>query len=418
MSSGNVVIIGGGIIGVGCAHFLRRAGWNVTITDKATFGDACSRGNCGLVCPSHVLPLAEPGAIGKTLWAMTSADSPFYVKPRIDFKFLSWMANFARRCNRDDMLAAGHAIQALLDSSMILYERLVHQEGIECEWEKRGLLFAYADKRQLDGYDETNRLLAEHFHHPATKMDGEELARFEPALKAGLAGAWYYADDAHLRPDKLLRSWRTRLESAGVRIVERCEFQSFRCEGGKAVAAITNVGDFEADEFIVATGAWTPLLNNHLGCEIPIEPGKGYSITMPRPRTCPKTPMIFPETRVAVTPMQSGYRLGSTMEFAGYDASINPERLALLRKGARPYLIEPECEPVTDTWFGWRPMTYDSLPIIDRSPLLRNVLVAAGHSMLGLSMAPGTGQLVAEILGGEQPHLDIAPYSLARFKAV
>lgn len=418
MSSGSVVIIGGGVIGTACAHFLSRAGWNVTITDKATHGDACSRGNCGFVCPSHVLPLAEPGAIGRTLWAMTAADSPFYVKPRIDFRFLAWMANFARRCNLDDMIAAGHGIQALLDSSMILYERLVHQEGLECEWEKRGLLFAYADKSQLDAYDATNRLLSEEFHHAATKMVGDELQQFEPALKPGLAGGWYYADDAHLRPDKLMRTWRQKLEGAGVKIVERCEFQSFRCEAGKAVAAITSGGEFAADEFIVATGAWTPLLNNHVGCAIPIEPGKGYSLTMPRPSRCPKVPMIFPETRVAVTPMQSAYRLGSTMEFAGYDSSINPERLGLLRKGARPYLIEPECDPVSETWYGWRPMTYDSLPIIDRSPLLRNVLVAAGHSMLGLSMAPSTGQLAAEILSGEQPHLDVTPYSLARFRGI
>src|SRR5205085_3377053 len=139
-------------------------------------------------------------------------------------------------------------------------------------------------------------------------------------------------------------------------------------QDGKAVAADTELEPLAADLFVVATGAWTPLLNDQLGCKVPIQPGKGYSLTMPRPSICPAIPLIFPETRVAVTPFRSGYRLGSTMEFAGYDASINPERLELLRNGARPYLHEPYCEPVEEQWCGWRPMTYDGKPIIGPSP--------------------------------------------------
>ena len=177
----------------------------------------------------------------------------------------------------------------------------------------------------------------------------------------------------------------------------------------------TAQGELAADLFVVAAGAWTPLLNEQLGCRVPIQPGKGYSLTMPRPAVCPKIPLIFPETRVAVTPFQSGYRLGSTMEFAGYDESIRPERLQLLKDGATGYLQEPYCEPVLEEWFGWRPMTYDSLPIIDRSPKYDNVMIAAGHNMLGLSMAPATGKLVAELVEGNSPHIDPKPYRVSRF---
>src|SRR5262249_19719840 len=134
------------------------------------------------------------------------------------------------------------------------------------------------------------------------------------------------------------------------------------------------------------------------------------SLTFPRPSICPKIPLIFPETRVAVTPFESGYRLGSTMEFAGYDDSLNENRLQLLRDGASPYLREPWREPVQERWFGWRPMTPDSVPIIDFAPRYTNVLIAAGHNMLGLSMAPATGKLVAELLDGRAPHIDPAPY--------
>ena len=170
-----------------------------------------------------------------------------------------------------------------------------------------------------------------------------------------------------------------------------------------------------ADAFVFATGALTPLLSQHLGCPVPIQPGKGYSITMPRPARCPAVPLIFEEHRVAVTPMQSGYRLGSTMEFAGYDTTLNRRRLDLLKEAARHYLHEPFSAPVEEEWFGWRPMTYDGKPIIDHSPALANVLIAAGHNMLGLSMAPATGRLVAEVLNQEDPHLDLMPYSATRF---
>jgi len=152
-----------------------------------------------------------------------------------------------------------------------------------------------------------------------------------------------------------------------------------------------------------------------LRLNLPMQGGKGYSLTMPRPSVCPTIPLIFPETRVAVTPFQSGYRIGSTMEFVGYDTSIAPQRLQLLRDGAAPYLQEPECEPIEQTWYGWRPMTWDSLPIIDRSPTLSNVMIAAGHNMLGLSMAPATGKLVAELLSEQSPFLDPKPYRVSRF---
>jgi D-amino-acid dehydrogenase len=196
---------------------------------------------------------------------------------------------------------------------------------------------------------------------------------------------------------------------------ENCSFRKFRSQGRRAVAVDTSDEAMAADAFVMATGAWTPLLRDHLGCKVPIQPGKGYSLTMPRPDTCPSRPLIFPETRVAVTPFQSGYRLGSTMEFAGYDTTLNPDRLQLLRDGAAAYLRQPECEPIVEQWYGWRPMTWDSLPIIDRSPALENVMIAAGHNMLGLSMAPATGKLVAQLLGGTEPFLDPKPYRVSRF---
>ena len=413
--SGHVIVIGGGVIGTACAYYLSRAGWAVTVLDRGEFGRGCSHANCGLICPSHVLPLAEPGAAWRAFKSLFRKDAPFSIKPRIDLALWGWLLKFARRCNTRAMLKAGRAIQALLTSSRALYDELMRAEALDCEWETRGLLFVFLTEAGMKHYEPTVKLQQELFGLAAQRYDSAGLVEFEPALKPGLAGGWHYPSDAHLRPDRLLSAWRRVLEARGVAIREHCEVKGFTSDAGRARAAVTARGELPAEAFVVATGAWTPFLNRALGCRVPIQPGKGYSITMPRPARCPAVPLIFEEHRVAVTPMRSGYRLGSTMEFAGYDATLNRRRLDLLREGARHYLHEPFGEPVEEEWFGWRPMTYDSVPIIDRSPALCNVLIAAGHNMLGLSMAPATGRLVAELLSGVTPHINPTPYAVTRF---
>jgi D-amino-acid dehydrogenase len=251
---------------------------------------------------------------------------------------------------------------------------------------------------------------------PAKRMAINEMVALEPALKGDLAGGWYYSGDCHLKPDSLMAALKTKLKQSGCRIVEDFEVDRFVRDGkhGRAIVG-KNGKQIEADAFVVATGAWTPFLNKQLGCRIPIQPGKGYSLTMPRPARMPRIPLILEEHRVAITPLRDKYRIGSTMEFAGYDTSINPARLNLLKTSAARYLHEPYAEPIEEQWYGWRPMTWDGKPIIDRSPAMNNVWIAAGHNMLGISMATGTGRLIQQLIDGEPPHVDPGPYAVCRF---
>ena len=410
----HVVVVGGGIIGGMCAWYLRESGRDVTVIDKDKFGAACSHGNCGYVSPSHVLPLPQPGAVSGTLKAMFGPANPFYIKPRFSPSLWWWLLKFTKRCNQRDMLEAGSARSAILNSSRQLYEELITNEQIECEWDTSGLWFVHQSKHHFEEYEKTDKLLRDEFGVGATPYEGEKLVELEPSLKSGIGGGWHYEGDAWLRPDRLMADLRKKLEASGVTIKENCDVKSFVRQNGKATAVMTSTGDIEASTFVVATGAWTPFLNDHLGCKVPIQPGKGYSITMPRPSQCSTRPMIFEEHRVAVTPLQSGYRIGSTMEFAGYDTTVNRTRLGMLAKGAEHYLHEPHCEPIEEEWFGWRPMTWDGKPFIDKSPAMNNVWVAAGHNMLGLSMGTGTGKLVTELINGAAPHIDPQPYSFAR----
>ncbi len=410
-----IVVIGGGVIGTMCAWEFSQAGCDVTIVEQAKFGAACSHGNCGYISPSHVLPLAQPGAISKTLKAMMKRNSPFAVKPRFSSEALRWFWNFSRRCNRADMLSAAGGIHSLLQSSKQLYQSLIDSESIDCDWQEQGILFVFESPHEFEAYGRTEKMIREQFGVGATAYPTAELVKLEPALKPVVAGAWHYPDDCHLRPDKLLTALRTKLESRGVKILEHVSIKEFVRENGVAKAALGAGTELVADQFVVATGAWAPFLNQQLGCRIPIQPGKGYSLTMPAPQNMPKIPIIFEDTHVAITPLGNKYRIGSTMEFVGYNTSIHPRRLGLLRASAERYLHDPFCDPVEEEWFGWRPMTWDSKPIIDRSPALRNVWICAGHSMLGLSTATGSGRLLREMVLQEQPHLDPAHFSVARF---
>ncbi len=427
-SNPSVVVIGGGVIGGMCAWELSQAGCDVTLVDQARFGAACSHGNCGYISPSHVLPLARPGAISHSLKSMLKPNSPFAVKPRFSIEALRWFWRFARRCNHRDMLESAQGIHALLQSSLNLYRQRVADGELDCQWQPVGNLFVYESPKEFEAYAKTERLICEEFGVRAKRLDCDALVQLEPAIKPVVAGAWYYEQDCHVRPDLLMSSLRSNLERCGVKILEGTEVKSFARQNGVAHAAVCarsdlrdradveNNQELSADLFVVATGAWTPFLNHELGCKIPIQPGKGYSITMPAPKHMPKIPMIFEDTHVAITPMKDKYRIGSTMEFVGYDTSILERRLGLLRASAERYLHDPMCEPIQERWFGWRPMTWDSRPIIDRSPALKNVWICAGHSMLGISTATGSGRLLKEMILGEKPHLNTEHYSMGRFR--
>ncbi|MAT68217.1 MAG: amino acid dehydrogenase [Planctomycetaceae bacterium] len=413
---GSVIVVGGGVVGLACAHYLTDDGLSVTVIDRGAAGGACSAGNCGYICPSHVLPLTEPGAIRMALKSLLNPRAPFRVRPRLSPAMWRWFWQFARRCTHRQMLAAGVHLKAILDSSMSEYRRLVAAEQLACGWESRGLLYVLLTSHGMQEFAATDRLLTEHFGVAARRIEGDQLPELDAALRPGLAGAFLYEDDAHLRPAALTTNWAARLRERGVQIREQCEVEAIVKDGGAVTGLRTNQGVLRAERYVIAAGAWSAQLAGELGCRIPIEPGKGYSVTTTRPEPCPTYPILFPEHRVGATPFADAYRLGSMMEFVGFDDSIPAARIAQLRESAAPYLVTPSGEQEIDRWYGWRPMTPDSLPIIGPAPGLANVLLATGHNMLGMSLATATGKLTAELLAGRSPHIDAAPFSPQRFQ--
>ena len=411
----SVIVAGGGIVGLACAHSLVQSGYDVTVIDQGTIGGECSHGNCGYICPSHVAPLTEPGAFRVAFRSLFNPQSPFRVKPRLSPALLRWMMQFARRCTHKQVLSAGMHLQTILNASMAEYRALMATEQLACEWEEKGLLYVFENHRPLEAFAAEDRLLTEHFGLSATRIAAADLTDFEPGLKPGLAGGFHYSGDASVRPDRLNASWCERLRERGVRFRERCVLQRVLRQGKRIEGLETSQGRLSADRYVFALGARSTLWSRQLGISIPIEPGKGYSLTMPRPEHCPSHPILFPEQRVGVSPFEHGMRLGSMMEFAGYDTTIPRHRLRQLRDAARRYLVASVDAPAEETWFGWRPMTWDSLPIIGPVPGLANSFLATGHNMIGVTLAPATGRLMADLVSGRTPFIDAAPYAPTRF---
>lgn len=411
----SVIVVGAGIIGIACAHYLSKLGLRVTVIEKGTVAGACSHGNCGYICPSHVPPLTEPGAISMAVRSLFNPRAPFRVKPQVSPALWNWMWQFARRCTHQQVLTAGRHLQSILDASMDEYRQLIPELALDCEWKENGLLYVLQTERGMESFAETDSMLTRHFGVTARRIDGTELQEFDPALKPGLAGAFHYSGDTSVRPDLLNQQWAYRLKEGGVQFIENCELNSISKSAGRVIALQTSQGEMQADWFVFALGAWSTKWSSELECSIPIQPGKGYSVTMPRPEPCPEYPMLFPEHKVGVSPFDNGFRLGSMMEFSGYDTSIPAQRIQQLRDSARPYLKTPVDGPAEETWYGWRPMTWDSLPVIGQLPSLKNACLATGHNMLGLSLATSTGKLIAEIISGAPPHIDPEPFSSSRF---
>jgi D-amino-acid dehydrogenase len=412
----DVLVIGAGVSGLATAFALLQSGRQVTVIDAGRIGGGASHGNCGTITPSHAPPLAAPGMIGTAIRWMLTPDAPLYVHPGFDPTLWRWLLGFAARCNQRDWIASAQAKYALLADSRLRLAEWIRDFGIECEFVESGEDYVFRDLRRLEKEQHELPLLRE-LGIPMRIVDGPTYEAMEPALKPGVAGAIRFTGDASLRPDRYVSELARLVRQHGGTIIEDMALQSLQSEGDR-VSAITASGILRARDVVVATGAWAPRLASAIG--VPwlrkaIQPGKGYSITYSRPVLVPKTPLMLRDRSVCVTTWGDGYRLGSTMEFSGFDTRLNERRLGALERGAREFLHEPVGAQLHERWYGWRPMSRDDIPLIGRAPGHRHLWLATGHGMMGVGMSAGTGQLMADMIQGRAPAIDPTPFDPARF---
>lgn len=410
----DVVIIGGGVIGVCTAYYLSRMGREVTILEQAEIGSGSSFGNTGLIVPGHSIPFAHPGMLGKGLKWMLRGDSPFYIKPRLNRDLLVWLWKFQGASNEQQMRKGLRSLAELGYASLRLLERLVVEEGLVCDYHQNGWLMAYSTKEGLREATKEARLLGE--YGVETKALGkEELLRKEPALRPNLAGGILFPNEAYLNPAQFVDSLAERVEQRGVTIVTGARVEKIETSKGKETIVRTSGGEFEAEQVVLAAGAWTPKLTRSLGLRLPVEAAKGYSLTMPSMKNSLNLPVYLSEAKVAATPLKEGLRLAGTLELAGMDFGIKQRRVDGILKSAREYLELTDEVSQIDPWMGLRPCTPDGLPIIGRAAGFKNLFIATGHCMLGMTLGPVTGKLMAQLVCGDKPDIGLEPFRLERW---
>jgi D-amino-acid dehydrogenase len=428
----NVVVIGGGIIGLSSAYYLQKAGHRVTVLDKSDFMDNCSYGNCGYVCPSHFIPLATPGIVRQGLKWMLNAQSPFYVQPRLSTSLLDWGLKFMKSATPEHVDRSAIPLKDIAVLSQFEYENtwrpLPHFE------------FAYDHKGLLEIFQ--TEAAAEHAHHTVEKahrlgltdtelLDRQALQEKEPHTRVNGLGAIFFRCDAHLYPDKLMHGLIALLRSSGVELLPHREVVRFETGAGAVKKLITqkptkassgtDISEqetFEADVVVVATGSWSREMAALLDTRLPLVPGRGYSITLENSPYRVNHPAILVEGRAAITPMDGNkIRFGGTMEITSTNTPPRYARVQGILNAVKRFFpdFDVPMPPREKIWFGFRPCSADGLPYIGRIKRYNNVVIATGHSMLGLSLGAGTGKLVSELVDEQPPSMDLKPFAVERF---
>ena len=441
--SKRVLIVGAGVIGLCTAYYCARRGFPVTVVErKPARRDGCSFGNAGMIVPSHFVPLAAPGMVKLGLKWMWNPASPLYIKPRLDADLIGWGIKFWRAANAEHVRRSAPLLRDLSLASRKCFEELAtqwplssrqreeaddkqansnpppHVGGYDFGLVKKGLLMLCKEQHTLD---EESKMAAQAraLGIPAEILDATKTAALDPGARLGIAGAVYFPLDCHLTTDRFMAALEAQLERLGVKFSWESEVLDFTTKPDNRVHSVklSNDKELEAEEFVMCGGSWSPELARKLGLRIPIQAGKGYSLTLPKPRQLPQICSICTEARVAVTPMGESLRVGGTMEIAGLNEDINPIRVRGIIDSFCRYFPEFCAEDFAGVqpWRGLRPCSPDGLPYIGRTAKFANLSIATGHGMMGLSLGPITGRLMAEILSGEKPAWNISMLSPDRY---
>ena len=413
----DILIIGGGVVGVTAAYFLAEAGVNVTLVEKGEIAAGSSYGNAGLICPGYSDPVPMPGVLTQGMKWMLDAESPFYIKPRLSPDLAAWLWRFQQYCNEKALHRAVPLLRDMQRASLAIYQQLVSGEKLDCDFERKGGISLYRTEKGL----EKGRHMVEEMSQFGLTLEllptAEAVRAVEPLVHPSVIGGVLSPEDAHVNPARFVNAMVAAARARGARILTHAEVMGFDTGSAGITAVRTTSGKFTPKQVVLAAGAWSTPVAKGLGVNIPMEPAKGYSVTIKRPfPTYLSRHLHLAEAKVAVTPMGSLLRFAGTLELAGFDFSINQRRVDAIVRAADSYLTGLDNKETVEVWRGMRPCSPDGLPYIGRTNTYRNLVVATGHAMLGVSMGPVTGKLVAQVVQEERPLLDITAFAPERFR--
>ncbi|QLE01015.1 FAD-dependent oxidoreductase [Galbibacter sp. BG1] len=408
----NIVIIGGGIVGLSSAYYLHKAGHDVTVIDKGTISEGASFVNAGYITPSHIIPLASPGMIAKGIKWMFNSSSPFYMKPRWDADFFKWSWYFHKSSTKEKVTKAIPVIKDINLLSRDLYKEMLRSEDLgPFHLEQNGLLMLY--KTEKAGASEMAVAEKAAFEGLEVRhLDYYELNNLEPNVTIDAKGAIFYECDGHSTPTEIMSKMLAYLKAHNVDIKTQETVEKIKVDRDKIQEVQTDKSLYHPDEVIIASGSWSGEMAKKIGANLPLQAGKGYRIDLHRP-THIKLPAILMEAKTAMTPMNGFTRFAGTMEFSGINPTIRKERVEAIAKAAKAYYpdIDITSEEKQKAQSGLRPVSPDGLPYIGRTKHCKNVVFATGHAMMGWSLGPATGKLVAEIINEEKTSMNLDAFS-------
>lgn len=412
----DVLVIGGGIVGLFCAYYLRRSGSSVAVVDRGTVGGplSCSSGNTGFVGTQGAAPLAEPGVLAHGLHGLLNPEGPLYVKPHLDGDLLRWLWHFRRACNDRDAKAGFRVLVDMKRRSLDILRELCASDRLAPTFTAPGMVLAF---KTPQGFGNACRSVSQAVASgvPLRVLGPAELRALEPEAEFDICGALYNDEGAALRaPDFVVEFGRT-VEDMGVEVHPQTEVVDLQVTGRTVTRVRTTRGDFRPREIVIAAGVWSAQCARRLDIGLQLQSAKGYTITVQTPRNAPRRPVVLSEGRVAVMPLGDRLRFGGTLELSGMAGGISRGRVEAIQRTVRAYLPRLEDTETLEVWSGLRPCTPDGLPFIGRAVRYHNLSIACGHGHIGMGLAPLSGRLVAQIVAGEQPDIDLTPLRIGRY---
>lgn len=411
-----ITIIGGGIIGLCSAYYLKKEGYAVTVIERGDITDGCSFGNMGYMSPSHFVPLASPGIIAEGIKHMLSSSSPFYIKPRLNWDLMQWGYHFWKNSTAKKVETNAPHLDEILQLSRRLINDMRNDIGDNFAMEEKGCLMMCKQQKALD-HEFQLADKAEKFGLKVDRLNAQQVQALEPDVELAVAGAVLFKDDCHFHPGMMLIALHKWLDAAGVEFQLNTTVTGFEKTSEKITAVITDKGSFAVDQLLLATGSWLPVVAKMMGIHLLLQPGKGYSYTYPFVEKNIKYPAILVDGRCAITPWGQQLRIGGTMEISGINNKVLINRMQGIYHSAIDFYpgLKIAFPPADQIWNGLRPVTPDGLPYIGKTTKYNNVVIAGGHAMLGISEGTGTGKLVEEIFSNKKTSTGIAAFSPARY---
>jgi D-amino-acid dehydrogenase len=397
-----VAVVGGGAVGLACAFELARRGAGVVVYERERVGHGCSRGNTGWICPSLSAPLPAPGVMGAALRGMLRPGSPVLIRPFFGPAFLRWSWAFWRACTPDAYRAGTEATTALTRSAFELFDRL-REQGVGFELESTGMVVAARTDSGLEEYvGMIGNAQKAGYDEPVEMLGPEEVRSLEPALTEGLAGGLYMPAERYVRPESLSAGLAEAIRRAGGEVREGVE--------------VASLDELEADAIVVAAGAWSGRLLGRAGIHLSMEAAKGYSVTARGPGTVPRHALYLAEAKVGCSTFGDALRIAGVFDLTGIDGTLRRRRIEMILRQSAAYFADWRPEDVELEWAGLRPYPPDGLPVIGRVPGRQNLFVATGHGRMGITLAPVTGKLLADVILDDASPPELQPFRIERFR--